>query len=430
MDLTQRPGGRRLLFAALYFSEGAPIGFLWTGLATRWRQADVPIDRISFVLAAIVLPWTFKFLWAPLVDWCQSPRWQLRHWIWSAQALMIVSFAVLLQLDIYSPAGAVLAILMVHATAAATQDVAIDALCIRVTPTDEQGSINAWMQSGQLLGRAAFGGGSLILERYLGLPAVMALLIVAIGGSAILLLGSNQAEASQQTADDKPAGLRHLDGGPPEAHELEPVPKLSQLAAVVWRPRFIGCFLFAFIAPAVLKAFDTTHGPLLVDRGFSPQEVGWITAAGMTGGTLCGSIAAGLLSVYLSRRRFLLTCGAALLATTGLFIIGDGILLWRGTATAIFCIAVAVAIGLFTVALYAFLMQQSDLRLAASCFTAYMAASNGCESWATYTYGQLIPSLGYAGGLAVLWCITLLALIAVALWSNAADKQHASNLPV
>ena len=29
------PGGRRLLFAALYFSEGAPIGFIWWALPTR-----------------------------------------------------------------------------------------------------------------------------------------------------------------------------------------------------------------------------------------------------------------------------------------------------------------------------------------------------------------------------------------------------------
>ena len=45
-------------------------------------------------------------------------------------------------------------LLLVHACAAATQDVSIDALCIASTPAEERGRLNGWMQAGMMIGRA------------------------------------------------------------------------------------------------------------------------------------------------------------------------------------------------------------------------------------------------------------------------------------
>ena len=50
-------------------------------------------------------------------------------------------------------------ILLAHALSAATQDVAIDALCISATSPEERGQYNGWMQAGMLLGRSMMGGG-------------------------------------------------------------------------------------------------------------------------------------------------------------------------------------------------------------------------------------------------------------------------------
>ena len=40
-------GRRRLLFASLYFSEGAPIGYLWWALPTKLRAAGADIEQIE-----------------------------------------------------------------------------------------------------------------------------------------------------------------------------------------------------------------------------------------------------------------------------------------------------------------------------------------------------------------------------------------------
>src|SRR5690606_8617665 len=65
MDLLAGRWRPRLLFGALYFAEGAPIGYLWIALATRMRVADVPPDAIGRYLALLALPRAFELLCAP-----------------------------------------------------------------------------------------------------------------------------------------------------------------------------------------------------------------------------------------------------------------------------------------------------------------------------------------------------------------------------
>jgi len=67
-DLLATPLGRRVLFTLLYLSEGAPIGFIWWAMPTRLRAAGVSVEEITWLTAILVLPWTFKWLWAPVID--------------------------------------------------------------------------------------------------------------------------------------------------------------------------------------------------------------------------------------------------------------------------------------------------------------------------------------------------------------------------
>ena len=73
-------------------------------------------------------------------------------------------------------------------------------------------------------------------------------------------------------------------------------------------------------------------------------------------------------------------------------------------------VALYFAIGLFTAASYRLLMDLTAPRLAAAQFSAYMGATNGCETWSALAIGRLQPSLGYAGGFALMALISLAAL--------------------
>ena len=96
-----RPAGQRSvwIFALLYFSEGAPIGFLWWAMPTLLRAEGVAVERITMLTALLVLPWTGKFLWAPLVDAMRSVRWGFRQWAISAQMAMGACLVPLLWFD-------------------------------------------------------------------------------------------------------------------------------------------------------------------------------------------------------------------------------------------------------------------------------------------------------------------------------------------
>ena len=62
MDLLQTSTGRKVLFASLYLSEGAPIGFIWWALPTKLRMEGYPVDEITKFTSILVLPWVLVSL--------------------------------------------------------------------------------------------------------------------------------------------------------------------------------------------------------------------------------------------------------------------------------------------------------------------------------------------------------------------------------
>jgi len=247
---------RKLLFAALYFSEGAPIGFIWLAIPVRLRLAGVPVDKVTWLASILILPWTLKFLWAPLVDTLRSPRWTLRQWMYASQTLMAVTLLPLLWLGPVADFHTLAAVLLVHGFAAATQDVSIDALCIATTTAAERGAYNGWMQVGVLLGRATMGGGVLAAYSYLGNEGAVTLLVATILFSMLLLFATTL---------------------PTTAHTLKP-PSLASLAATyhrafTHRSTWWGVAI-ALVAGAAFESFEAVYGLYVVDRGFSPQVIG------------------------------------------------------------------------------------------------------------------------------------------------------------
>jgi len=403
MDFFATPTRRKLLFGCLYLSEGAPIGFIWLALPTRLREAGVDIGQITWLTAVLVLPWTFKFAWAPLVDLLRSPRWTLRHWIIGAQCLMGITLVPLLWLDPVDQFEWMAGLLIVHALAAATQDVSIDALCISVTDPRERGEYNGWMQAGMLLGRAMMGGGALVMSRYIGTTAVVALLIGITMSSAVLVILSNvpiRKSADGQVWD----ALRSI------------------LVAVRQLSTWFG-LLFALIGGAAFKSLEVIYGPFLIDRGYDKAEVGWFSAGPMILSMIAGSLIGGWFADRIGRRRFVAL--SLLLFVTAIFgLAGSDIMMGatRGPHLFVRLSLVAFAIGLFTAASYALFMDITHPTIAATQFSAFMGATNGCESWSSYTIGRIIYQSGYPAGM--LWmCLASVASLPLLIMLRPPDKK-------
>ena len=380
--------GRILLFAILYASEGAPIGFIWWALPTLLRSADVPVDRITSLTAVVLLPWVFKFLWAPLLDLLRGPRWGYRAWVISMQALMAAALVPLIWID---PVGGFdwwRGLLLSHAVAASTQDVAIDALAIGAVPPESRGRLNGAMQAGMLTGRSVFGGGVLLIGAWLGIAGMIAMLVLWILVAMIAALWLRQIEPPHRPDGASFAG--------------------ALAAAARMKATWIG-LAFALVAGAAFEATGQLAGPYLVDRSVPETSIGVffglvVVAAMLTGGLTGGAAA--------DRFGRLKTAALSLVGFSAFIVVlavADG----AGTTAAVLMALLAAMyffVGLFTAASYALFMDLTDPRLGATQFSAYMAATNACESWSAWGGGRLAAAYGYPAAFVVMSLVSLASL--------------------
>lgn len=401
MNLLESKRGRILLFACLYVSEGAPIGFIWWALPTLLRARGVAVEDITSFTALLVLPWALKFLWAPLVDSLRSPQHGFRSWIMGCQVMMGIT---LLPLAFAQPAGdlSLLKILLVvHALCASTQDVAIDALVINVAKSEERGLLNGCMQAGMLLGRSLFGGVALLIASLTGWSGIIFGLTACIWLSLVLLF------FIQEPVTQMPASAqfgRHLGAALKER--------------TTW-----WALAFALISAAAFEATGALAGPFLLDRQVPQETIGFFFALPAVAATLVGGIIGGNISDRLGRTTSVavsLIGFVTIVAGLGAF---DEIYSGAGPGASVIALLTTLYlfIGFFTVSSYALFMDLTDPKLGATQFSAFMAATNGCEAWSTWFGGRLVAWNGYA---ACFFIMSLISLSSLSLLGRLAERYR------
>ncbi|MEP7026965.1 MAG: MFS transporter [Candidatus Eisenbacteria bacterium] len=399
LDLLATPWRRRFLFAALYFAEGAPIGFIWWYLPTQLRLAGVPIDQITRLTALLVLPWTLKFVWAPALDGLRRRGFSYRRWAFLAQSAMALALVPLLLLDPATQFPWIVACLLAHSFAAATQDVAIDGLAITTTPEGQRGGLNGWMQAGMLIGRSMFGGVALMVAANFDPRAVPAGLLIAIVGTlALLFFARERAPAS----------------GAGEAGLLATI-----RAALGRRTTWLGLG-FALISGAGFEAVGAVAGPFLVDRGQGGAAIGGFLAFPAVIATVVGGFLGGAIADRLGGARAV--TGALLGLAVVIFVLAGATGASPGETYALLT-AVYFGIGTFTASSYALFMDLTDSRLGATQFSSYMAATNACEAWAGLLVGRLVVQSGYGFAFGVLAAISLVGVPIALLISRAQRRE-------
>lgn len=380
--------GRRFLFAALYFTEGAPIGFLWWTLPVVLRDAGIEHDRIGSLLAALALMWALKFLWAPLVDVLRGPRWTHRGWIVSAQVAMAATLAPFAWIEPVEWLGAWSTLLLVHALAAATQDVAIDALAIESAKHGEHGSLNAWMQAGMLAGRSLFGGAAIAMYDRVGHAGLVVALAVT-----ILVAGCAAWTLPHAAPRERPS---LGDFG-------------RTLAAVAREKRTWLGLGFAATAGAGFESVGAFAGPWLTDGGATKTEVGVFIGVGAAASTLVGGFVGGrLVDSATGTRGLALT--VVFSALTVLVVALVAALNGSPASSMAALVGVYVSIGALTTASYAHFMRLTSPALAGTQFSAFMGATNLCESWSVWSAGRLIRDSGFGASAAIMALASLASL--------------------
>jgi MFS family permease len=394
--LLDAPGTRKLLFAACYFSEGAPIGFIWWALPTKLHAAGIPVETTASISALLVLPWVFKFLWAPIIDIGCSGRWGYRPWILTLQFFMGVTLLPLLMLDFQAHLNLLVGFLFVHAIFAATQDAAIDGFAISVVPQHERGSLNGWMQFGMLLGRSLMGGGVLLIESHGGVNITVPLLIATTWMSSTLLIVTLDPHTFQ------PA---------PEPFRQRAIGFVERMRGILTSKNTWLVLLFAGMSGAAFESVGAVAGPFLLDQGFSKADVGVFFSVPSVLGMMFGALVGGFLADRMQRR----TAVAMTLVIIVLTVLGLAAVTGAGTDTQQTLLLLLlgllyVSIGMFTATSYALFMDTTDPSLGATQFSAFMGATNGCEAWSAYAVGKLQGTSGYSVAFLFMSAVSLFSL--------------------
>jgi PAT family beta-lactamase induction signal transducer AmpG len=183
----------------LGFSSGLPLA-LTAGALQAWLTVEgISIKTIGY-FALVGLPYTFKFVWAPLLDRFE-PRWlgRRRAWIFAFQLLLTGSCFLMARTDPTASVEAMAALAVAIAFLSASQDIVFDAYRADLLSPAERGAGAAVSVLGYRLAMLVSGGAALIVaDQWLGWPGTYRLMgVIFLLLAAVTLVCPRIADAQR-----------------------------------------------------------------------------------------------------------------------------------------------------------------------------------------------------------------------------------------
>jgi|TARA_B100001741_G_scaffold211958_1_gene175419 PAT family beta-lactamase induction signal transducer AmpG len=152
---------RVITLSALYVAQGVPWGFITVTMVTFLAAEGADAGDLAYLLTLGTAPWSFKFVWGPIIDRFQIPELgRRRPWILYAQTGMIaLLITMLLVPDLTDNISLLGALFFVYNVFTALQDVSTDALAVDVLQSHEFERVNSYMFTAKSLGGVIGGAG-------------------------------------------------------------------------------------------------------------------------------------------------------------------------------------------------------------------------------------------------------------------------------
>lgn len=162
---------RVLIVLFLGFASGLPLALSGSTLSVWLTERGVDLGTIG-LFSLVGLPYTFKFLWAPLTDALDVPilsrlLGRRRGWLVFTQIWLIASIFLLGFCDPTKSLPLIIFGALLVATASATQDIVIDAFRVESLEPSEQGAGMAGYVAAYRIGMLVSGAGVLVLVAWL-----------------------------------------------------------------------------------------------------------------------------------------------------------------------------------------------------------------------------------------------------------------------
>lgn len=404
-------GNRTLwLMMALGFASGLPLYLSGFTLRQWLTEGNISLGAIGLT-AYLGLPYTVKFLWAPVLDQVKPPGPLARYgrrrgWLLATQPPLAMACVWLaLSGGPAAPLSAVCAALAI-AFLSATQDIAIDAWRIEVFPQRLQGAANAVYVWGYRLAMLVSGGGAIYFAGALGWSGSL-LCIAALAALAVLV-----TLAAPEPRHDRD----------PLPHAATPASALARVIRALATPlrdflaRRGALLILAYVA--LFNLGEAIAGVMLApfykSLGFDRAAVAATAGPYTLPATMLGIGLGGWLVARLGVARALISTGFFQMAAMGLYIV---LSLSHGDHLVLFVTVVieAFAQGLATAAFLAYLSGLCTPRHAATQF----ALLTSVAPLAANTVGGFSGYLAEATGWTLFYTLAMLASLpgmALMLW--------------
>jgi PAT family beta-lactamase induction signal transducer AmpG len=406
---------RRMLICIFTgFASGLPL-YLLLNLVPAWLKTEGLSLKAIGAFALIQFPYTWKFLWAPLLDRYGILPWlgRRRSWMLVSQLGLVGSIAWLGQLSPTEHLALVVTLTAALALLSATQDIALDAFRREILPDSELGLGNAIHVNAYRIAGLVPGSLSLILADRLPWSVVFFVTaLFMLPGVAMTLLVKEPLAAA-----GTPRTLR--------AAVVEPFREFFGRHGVQSALLVLFFLLLYKLGDSLCTALAT---PFYLDMGYSKTDIGIVAKNAGLWPMVIGGILGGIWMVKIGINRALWLFGVVQLVT----ILGFVWLAWLGPAPsdaarlAVLAVVIggeAVGAGLGTTAFVAFMARTTHPAYTATqlaLFTSLMAVP---RTFINASAGWLVERMGW---LDFFWACFFLAipgmflLLAVAPWNGTA----------
>ena len=385
------------------FTSGLPL-YILIQLVPGWlRSEGIGLAEIGF-FTLVQLPYTWKFLWSPIMDRYTLPfLGRRRGWMLSAQIALLISIAAIGFLE---PAFSIWAVAYLAAAIAffsASQDIVIDAYRRELLPDHELGLGNSIHVQAYRLSGLVPGALALILADHL--PWHTVFIIVA----AFMLIGICLVFSIAEPTRDP--------GAPRTIREAVIDPFREFIGRQGLGPALLVlAFLFLYkLGDNMATALQT---PFFIDVGFTLTQIGTIAKVASLTAVIVGAMVGGLVMIVLPINRALWLFGVVQIVS----IFGFVMLAEVGANPWALGFAVTfeyLGVGLGTAALTAFIARSTNRAFAATQFALFTALAATPRALANATTGVIVEHIGYTSFFIVCAALAvpgMLLLVKVAPW--------------
>ena len=293
---------RRILVAFLMgFSSGLPL-LLTIGVLQAWmKEKGVDLTWIGMI-TLVQLPYTWKFIWAPVLDRFTLPfLGRRRGWLLVAQLCLIGSIAALGYSDPVSNVVAMVVAAILVSFFSASQDIVIDAYRREDLADEELGLGSSMYIYGYRLGMLLAGGGGLIMADHMPYSRVYLIMAACMVPGVVTTLLTPEPKIRAGT----PRTMKEA--------VIDPMVEYFSRTNAIWILVFI---LLYKIGDTMASAITT---PFYLDLGFSKTDIGAVVKVFGTGATLTGAFLGGIILLRLGISRSLWIFGILQAVSTACF---------------------------------------------------------------------------------------------------------------